>query len=993
MKRILAMLLALSLAVFLVPVWIPSAQAATDSRVEKAISWAISIANDNKHGYSQYNRNGPDYDCSSFVSTAFHQAGFNVSPNYWTGNLESAFKAAGFKAYAAGSVTLQRGDILLVHSSSRQHVELYIGNNQCVAAHCDENGGIGGKTGDQTGKEIDVRSKAYCDFCNYKQYTRVLRYGDGAATPKVTQYFDCDVKITTTKGKTVNAYKNPLDSSRLDYFDQGQTLYSTKGAKASDGSTWYQVQAMQGSKVVAMWINAGTSGVKVTSQTVSNGMSFSPSSLTLEPGGRKMVSINFKGDGIHTLNWSSSNSDVCTASWGNTDWNKGTSSLTVTGNRPGTATMMISFLDKDGKKFYSKSFDVTVSTYNTILSVDPSAVYLDLTGKASETVTLSWGGTYPGDGYIDTTLEGVAKAALVENSAKNGQAQMKIFAEEAGTGTVTFRMNGRSTPGVFATATVNVTAVAPTYTISYNANGGSGAPAQQTKSYNKPLALSNQKPTRTGYTFVGWLLEPESTNISYLSGDVYNENWNLTLYAGWEPATGVKYTVEHYLVDSTGTHLGATDVLEGRSGETVWPPTRNFPGYESPLISYAEIEGDGSTVVKYKYFAKVYEVVLQAGKGIDYITGGGPYRYGDTVTINAQAAEGYTWAQWTGGFNTTQGSLEQTYTFIMPDKDVVLTATATEIPEPDCSVGHTWGVWTITEEPTCEQNGARQRSCEVCGHMENEMLNAFDHDWGQWDITKEASCAREGQKQRICQNCGKRESETIARLEHDYQIDGETDEKIYYICANCGETYAENRRLPGKDRRSLANFIARDQYQNGLFADVDINDWFEGNVAAVYELGLMRGTGSGTFSPGNNVTLAEAVTLAARLHSIYYTGEESFPGYDGGNWYDPYVDYAKENGLISTNYLYTKPATREEFVHILAQALPEEALEHVTGRAAFADDGDIVYISDVELLQRAGIINGIPENGQICFKPAATITRAEVAAIVGRMAQPSIRMG
>lgn len=275
-------------------------------------------------------------------------------------------------------------------------------------------------------------------------------------------------------------------------------------------------------------------------------------------------------------------------------------------------------------------------------------------------------------------------------------------------------------------------------------------------------------------------------------------------------------------------------------------------------------------------------------------------------------------------------------------------------PEPNCDNGHTWGAWTTTRAATCMETGQRERACTVCGTTQ---------------------------------------AEPIDRLEHDYRLDRETDTTLLYVCANCGASYTVYQEPAPAEKGNMGNFTVGERYSEGMFRDVKQGDWFESNVAAVYELGLMRGTGSGTFSPGNNVTLAEAVTLAARLHSIYYTGEASFPGYDGGNWYDPYVDYAKENGLISTNYLYTKPATREEFVHILARALPEEALEHVTGRAAFADDGDIVYISDVELLQRAGIINGIPENDQIYFKPAAAITRAEVAAIVGRMAQPATRVG
>lgn len=171
-----------------------------------------------------------------------------------------------------------------------------------------------------------------------------------------------------------------------------------------------------------------------------------------------------------------------------------------------------------------------------------------------------------------------------------------------------------------------------------------------------------------------------------------------------------------------------------------------------------------------------------------------------------------------------------------------------------------------------------------------------------------------------------------------------------------------------------------------------VEDWFYRNVSAAYEMGLMKGTGKDTFSPGNNVTIAEAITLAARIHSIYYTDSENFPSYDGGNWYDPYVNYAWDNDMVNTHYNYTRPATREQFVHILAKALPESELDNIAGRLAFADSGDITYISDVRLLSSAGIINGIQEDGLTYFKPWSTITRAEVAAIVARMAQPELRV-
>ena len=66
------------------------------SSILDALQFMIDIADDNTHGYDQTNRNGPDYDCSSLVGTALNHAGFNVSPESWTGNLYPQLIVCGF---------------------------------------------------------------------------------------------------------------------------------------------------------------------------------------------------------------------------------------------------------------------------------------------------------------------------------------------------------------------------------------------------------------------------------------------------------------------------------------------------------------------------------------------------------------------------------------------------------------------------------------------------------------------------------------------------------------------------------------------------------------------------------------------------------------------------------------------------------------------------------------------------------------------------------
>lgn len=144
---------------------------------EKAVKWAVDVANDNSHGYDQTNRWSPDYDCSSLVISAYKQAGVPLSCTY-TGNMRSNMLDNGFIPVPVNLATgegLQAGDVLL---NVQKHTAMYIGNGQIVQASSNEFGGItGGAPGDQTGREIAVRS--YYNF----PWDMVLRYAR-KETPK-----------------------------------------------------------------------------------------------------------------------------------------------------------------------------------------------------------------------------------------------------------------------------------------------------------------------------------------------------------------------------------------------------------------------------------------------------------------------------------------------------------------------------------------------------------------------------------------------------------------------------------------------------------------------------------------------------------------------------------------------------------------------------------------------------------------------------------------
>lgn len=89
-------------------------------------------------------------------------------------------------------------------------------------------------------------------------------------------------------------------------------------------------------------------------------------------------------------------------------------------------------------------------------------------------------------------------------------------------------MNGTSS----ASQTITIPALA-SHTVSFNANGGTGAPGSQTKWYGTILTLSSTKPTRTNYEFLGWSTSSTGT-VDYQAGGQYGADADVTLYAVWK---------------------------------------------------------------------------------------------------------------------------------------------------------------------------------------------------------------------------------------------------------------------------------------------------------------------------------------------------------------------------------------------------------------------------------------------------------------------------
>lgn len=189
-----------------------------------------------------------------------------------------------------------------------------------------------------------------------------------------------------------------------------------------------------------------------------------------------------------------------------------------------------------------------------------------------------------------------------------------------------------------------------------------------------------------------------------------------------------------------------------------------------------------------------------------------------------------------------------------------------------------------------------------------------------------------------------------------------------------------------------AEFAKSNTYTSGMFADVSESEWYASSIASSYELGFMKGTAETMFEPNGNMTVAEAITIAARVHDAYNAKGTQF-GTGSANWYDDYVAYAVTNGIIEEGQFddYNRPVKRWEMAVIFSKSVPESFLE---ARNSIDEIPDVPetnsYYDSLALLYNAGVVMGNDEFGT--FMPNNNIIRAEAAAIINRVALPESRL-
>ena len=180
---------------------------------------------------------------------------------------------------------------------------------------------------------------------------------------------------------------------------------------------------------------------------------------------------------------------------------------------------------------------------------------------------------------------------------------------------------------------------------------------------------------------------------------------------------------------------------------------------------------------------------------------------------------------------------------------------------------------------------------------------------------------------------------------------------------------------------------APDPGQSPSFSDVSDGAWYAPYVNAAARAGLMQGTGEGSFSPDQTLSVAEVVTLAARLYAEENGGIVPTSDPDQ-SWYQGAYDYCVDSSLFTAAEVpvssMTAPATRFEMVDLLDRAVPDSEKTPIHSEISVPDlsqsspYGDVVY-----RWYQAGITQGDQDGN---FNGGSQITRAETAAILCRLA-------
>ena len=327
-------------------------------------------------------------------------------------------------------------------------------------------------------------------------------------------------------------------------------------------------------------------------------------------------------------------------------------------------------------------------------------------------------------------------------------------------------------------------------------------------------------------------------------------------------------------------------------------------------------------------------------------------------------------------------------------------------------------------------------TAEGCTVTDNAGKDGYaEHVWDEGKVTTEPTESSKGEKTYTCTVCNATKTAEIPEIGHTHNLrkhEGfaateETEgQKTYYSCNGCGKWFWDETGTeeitnhndviipkltpdkpsePSKPSGGTVKPVSPNAGVNKKpetgkkelpFTDVPQTAWYHESVQKAWEIGLIDGVTKTQFQPDGTLTVAQTIKLAAALYQMEHEGEVTLSN-GRTNWYDTYVSYAVNNGIIEKTYqAYTKaqmnaPVTRGEFVHIFHGAESTyKAINQVADNAIPDVKTSDKFAAEIYEFYRAGILTGSDAKGT--FRSASSIKRSEAAAILLRMFDATARV-
>ena len=363
----------------------------------------------------------------------------------------------------------------------------------------------------------------------------VIGVGNGTAT--ITAITENGITGTSTitvqtsaTGMNLNASFVTLDRSETPEIQLSVVSFIPENANVGTNITWTSSDTTiatvdetgfvkgikNGTAVITATTDTGiTAQCQIQVITTIKSISVTPNNLTLPVGKTSTIVANITpNDGTATEDvvWSTSDSKVATITTSGT--NKTNCTVSIVGKGQVTITAKTS-------KGYSSTCTITSYIPITNISVSPTSQTIYIGNGSNATAVQLTASVSP-----TNTDEKVTWTSSNSNVAKVSNTG---YVTAVSTGTVTITVKNPDGT-IKATSTITVKGQ---YKVSYNANGGSGAPGAQTKAQGVDLKLSSTKPSRSNYTFQGWATS-SSGSVKYQPQGTYKTDADVTLYAVWK---------------------------------------------------------------------------------------------------------------------------------------------------------------------------------------------------------------------------------------------------------------------------------------------------------------------------------------------------------------------------------------------------------------------------------------------------------------------------